>query len=65
MKFFKFYYKMLLIKLSLFFSSMIFYSNGTSWSTWTLCSPQENCHQQTSLKCDKGKGIQCAPLVIK
>ena len=39
----------------------MFVSDGISWSTWTLCSSLENCHQKSLLECDKGKGIQCAP----
>ena len=52
---------MLVFNLSIFFFCIVFISDGISWSTWTLCSSQENCYQKSLLKCVKGKGIQCAP----
>ena len=42
----------------------MFYSNGTSWSNWTLCSSQENCHHKSLLECDKEKEFRCAPAII-
>ena len=52
---------MLVLNLSIFFWCIFLYSNGTSWSNWTRCSPLEDCHQKSLLKCYKGKKIQCAP----
>ena len=52
---------MFVIKISIFFARIVFYSNGISWSNWTSCSESENCHLKSNLECDKGKGIQCAP----
>ena len=55
---------MLVFNLSIFFLCIVFFSDGISWSTWTLCTSQENCYQKSLLECEKEKGIQCVPVVI-
>ena len=55
---------MLVLNLSIIFLCNLFYSDGASWSNWTLCSSQENCHQKRLLECDKEKGFGCAPAII-
>ena len=55
---------MLVLNLCIFFLCILFYSNGISWSNWTLCSSQENCYQKSLLECHKEKGIQCVPAII-
>ena len=52
---------MFVFKISIFFPSIVFYSNGISWSNWTSCSKSENCHLKSELEYDKGQGIKCAP----
>ena len=52
---------MFVLKILIFFASIVFYSNGISWSNWTSCSESENCHLKSELECDKGQGIKCAP----
>ena len=55
---------MLVLNLSIFFLCLLFYSDGASWSNWTLCSSQENCHQKSLLECDKEKRFRCVPATI-
>ena len=55
---------MLVLNIFIFFLCILFYSDGTSWSNWTLCSSQENCHQKSLLECGKEKGFRCAPAII-
>ena len=50
---------MFAFKSFLVFTSVVFYSYGTSWSNWAFRYQPNYCYDESELECNEGNGIDC------